>query len=199
MYRQTNLSPADVSVYASFYAWLQPSHESRLQMITDRVVTYDDLCNIDREIAAQKREKAIAAIDTTPVVKSYLHEIVRERGSVTPEPVDYTEFFKRAIAAKHNAFGKAVPAYAPEPVKGRIKMFPAKALRIRYSQESYSDDSAVLIPFAGEGDLAAFARNVSTLVRRANSHTGFAGSGATFEASVHDGFVIVSCRSSISD
>lgn len=202
MYDKVTLSKSDISAYATFWSWLQPSHESRLKMISDGF-GYENLQAIDREVYALKREKAIDAFDTTLPIKLHMFATVRERGSQAPERVDYTTFLKGAIERKTSPFFKPLGDYKPEPGASGVKLLPAQAVRISYRQESYSDDSEVAIPYVitpgKPADLAVFARNVSALVRRANSHNGMAGSGATYEASVKDGFVIVSCRSSISD
>lgn len=162
---------------------------------------YDDHCAISREIVRRERVAAIEAFDTTPEIKAHMLTITR--GGRKPERVDYTAFLKGALENKCSPFGKTLPAYKPEPGACGIKLRPAEAVRISYSQESYSDDSAVAIPYtvtAGKpADKAVFARNVSELVSRANSHNGWAGSGATYGAGVRDGFVVVSCRSSIAD
>lgn len=202
MYDRVTLSQSDIAAYAGFWSWFRPEHEQKLNLIKQGF-GYENLQAIEREIIARKRVETIEAFDTTPEIKTYMLDRVRERGSHEPKAVDYTAFLKGALENKRSPFGQTLPAYNPEPGASGIKLQPTKAVRVSYSQEAYSDDSAVAIPYtvdAGKpADLKVFQRNVSELVRRANSHNGMAGSGATYGAAVLDGFVVISCRSSIAD
>lgn len=165
---------------------------------------YDDWQAITAEIGRRERVAAIEVLDTTPEIKAVLLATVSQRGArkVTGTE-DYTDFFKRALEAKYNGFGTVLGPYVPEKGACGIKLQPSKAVCISYRQESYSDNSEIAIPYTiTEGkpaDKAVFARNVSALIRRADTHNGYAGSGATWRASVRDGFIVLYCRSSVAD
>jgi hypothetical protein len=203
MYARRTLSASDVAAYAGFWSWFQPSHEARLAAITSRAMTYDDQCAIDSEIYARKRVAAIEAFDTTPEIKAHMLANARVRGSQNPERVDYTAFLAGALAKSRSPFGKALEPYKPEPGASGIKLKPAEGVRLSYTQESYSDNSSVAVPFevipGKPADFEAFTRNVSALVRRADSHNGMAGSGCNYSVSLYGGFVVIHCRASIAD
>lgn len=192
------LSADQIAYYASFLNF-ESSDVNYLYNLQAPGQNYDDHCAISAEIGRQRRVAAIEALDPTPEIKKYLFDNVSRRGMQPPVLEDFTSFFQRALDAKNNAHGRPLPAYKPEPVNGKIKMVPAKAVRYLYSQESYADHNEIAIPFEGEGDLKAFERNVHQLVRRANTHTGWAGSGSTYEVTVKDKFVVLFCRASIAD
>lgn len=205
MYARRTLSASDVAAYAGFWSWFQPSHEARLAAITSRAMTYDDQCAIDSEIYARKRIAAIEAFDTTPGIKAIMVAGARTRGSKAPERVDYTAFLKGALEKSRSPFGKTLEPYKPAKGAAGLKLKPAEAVRVAYTQESYSDNSSVAIPIemdiSKSCDFEVFARNVSDLVRRADSHNGMAGSGCNYSASVdvENMAVIVHCRASIAD
>ena len=197
------MSTSDIAAYAGFWSWFEPAQEVRSDAF--RVLGYDNAQAIEREVYALKRVKAIDLLDTTVGMKVVMLADVRKRGAVNPEPVDETAFFKGAVARTRSGFGTALEPYKPEPGASGIKLKPAAAVRFFYAQESYSDDSRVAIPFEMDinkpCDFVVFARNVSALVRRADTHNGMAGSGCNFSASVDvaNQVVIVHCRASIAD
>jgi hypothetical protein len=203
---RVTLSRSDIAAYAGFWAWFDPPHESKLEWIKSGL-GYQNLQEIEREASRIRHAKRIAAevetFETIPEIKSYILGKSRERGSCRPEKADYSSFFKSALERKHTAFGKPLAPYNPKAGASGIKLQPAKAVRVHYAQEPYSDDSASAIPYVIEpgkpADLKVFQANVSELVSRANTHTGWAGSGCTYTVSFHDGFVIVHTRASIAD
>lgn len=195
------LSASDVAAFAGFWSWYQPSREAHSEAY--RALGYDNVQAIDKEVYALSRIKAIEAFDTTVAIKVHMLTSARQRGSIKPERVDYTGFFKGAVAKRTTPYMSAMEPYKPEPGASGVKLQPAAAVRISSTQESYSDDSAVAVPFTVDAskpaDMEVFARNVHALVRRADSHNGMAGSGCNYGLSVHDGFVVINCRASIAD
>lgn len=205
MYQDRIISDTDAAAFAGFFSWFGLPQAQRLNAIGDRALSYNDLQAIDKEVYALKRIETIKAADIDLSVALYMLADVRARGSQKPEPLDYTASLTRAAERKSNQWGKALPAYKPEPGASGIKMQPARAVRVSYIQESYSDDSVVAIPVRVEpgkpADFAVFMRNVSELVRRSDTHTGMAGSGCNYSTSFSEEFrvVLIHCRSSIAD
>jgi hypothetical protein len=121
-----------------------------------------------------------------------------------PEGVDLSFLAERAKRTT-NQFGTARKAYAP---KGgcALKLQLKKAVRFTHRQEAYSDDAQFLVPVVGDlaqADLKACQQNLSEFVRYADSHTGMAGSGSNWSASLTISdlgpVAVLYCRSSIAD
>lgn len=202
MHDQLTFSQSDIEAYAGFWSWFKPEQEQRLNWIEARL-GYRNLCAVEAEVWTQKRVKEVEGFDTTPEIRAHMVKHARERGACTPRRVDLTAALKGAVEKTRDAWGKPFLPYKPEPGACGIKLQPQLTVEVSHTQEAYSDDSVVAVPYVvTEGkpaDVVVFTRNVNALVWRRNSHNGMAGSGCTYSASVHPGFVLVYCRASIAD
>jgi hypothetical protein len=160
---------------------------------------------VAKEVALRGRRKAWQAFNCHPAVKEYALTFINSRGAGLPENVSLVTGLQNAAKSTRDQYGRARPAFVPEG-GCPLKLHAVGGVRFAYSQESYADHSTTLVPILGEAtdeQLAICRRNLSALVRRMDSHTGMAGSGCNYTASVvkvEAGYVaVIECRASISD
>jgi hypothetical protein len=170
-------------------------------------LSYNDHNAVAHELHRRMTVAAWAKAELPEVIKAHaLAALAKDVRGVEhkPEPVDLSFLAERAKRTT-NQFGKARKAYAP---KGgcALKLQLKKAVRFTSRQEAYSDDTQFLVPVAGDlaqADLKACQENLSEFVRYADSHTGMAGSGSNWSASLQVSdlgpVVVIYCRSSIAD
>jgi hypothetical protein len=121
------------------------------------------------------------------------------------EPADLTEFARSCRTRKTNAFGKPLPPWKA-PALPEVFVRFKQARLIKYEQNSYSDDSFFAVPYEGRMTPAAQKR-LREFVRRGDTHTGWAGSGSSWDVSevrpaeggADGGVVVIHARHSISD
>jgi hypothetical protein len=143
---------------------------------------------------------AIVALDTTAGIREYLlADFDQEPHGRKPEKCNMTGLAQRALTLR-DQYGKARPAWKVEPTcSARLKL--KEGVRVRSEQQAYADVSTILIPYEGVLSEKSVAR-LAEFFRRADTHTGTAGSGTNWSVEgvnrVHQ-FVILSGRHSIAD
>lgn len=146
-------------------------------------------------IRFRERTAAILALDVPEPVRAFMLADTERRDARTPEPCDMRHIARRALATE-SQYGKPRPAWK---ASGDCRVQFSKAWSLSYEQQSYADVSRTLILFTGNASEESTKR-LSEFVGRADSHTGWAGSGCNwYLESVGEGFVVVSCRASIAD
>lgn len=145
----------------------------------------------------------IEAFETTPGIRAKLLALFQagERGLRAPRRVDLSSLAKRAQGTT-DQWGKKRAPWTPDPAcTCRLKL--AEAVAAVSTQEAYADHSVDLVPYEGEiKDVAAARSRLAEFLRRADSHTGWAGSGANWSVAGIDTdakCVVVFCRASIAD
>lgn len=164
---------------------------------------YDDLSEISRAQQSARIALAIEAFETTPAIKHYMRSQIGQRGQSEPRRFDMSGFAKAAQSTR-DQYGKPRKAYQADPTCP-LRLHLKDAVSFSYTQEAYADYSTHLVPVTGDlpAGLGPCQRNLAAFFRYADTHTGMAGSGANWSASLevneHGAFAIVSCRASISD
>jgi len=172
-------------------------------------IGYEDRQLVARALFTIERRSALDALETTDAIRAEITRMIDQdvRGTRKPEHRDLS-FFKDAAKTTRNQYGKARAPYAPKGTC-RFKMDLTQAVHVAYSQEPYSDDSTYLVPVTGSLDgitkdeIAQANSNLTAFVRYADTHTGFAGSGVNWGATLiineKGAFVNIHCRASIGD
>jgi hypothetical protein len=166
-------------------------------------IDYKQTCEVATLLHRMHVRDAIEAFETTPAIKAHMLSQVDQRGSRAPERVDLSNMAQVA-QRRTSQYGKPRPPYAADP-NCPLRMKLSEAVRFSSTQESYADHSVTLIPVYGEppADLGPCRLNLADFFRRCDSHTGWAGSGcnytATLETNEHGVFVSLFCRASIAD
>jgi hypothetical protein len=143
----------------------------------------------DSAKAEAAHRAAIEQIDTTPAIRAHLQRTMNDRYSRPPE--------RRPFQAGYLRVG-----YAPEPCTSRLLC--SEAVTFYYEQASYADHSRWLIPVSGAiADPAKCRGNLSRWCEAMRTHTGYAGSGSNYSATLHitdlGAYVELDQRASISD
>jgi hypothetical protein len=201
----TTLTPAEVSAIADNFE-LAGIKSVWSQDVKDRFsFDYDTLVAVSHELHLRSVRKAWQEFNCHPAVKEYALTFITTRGVKAPENFSFVTGLQNAAKSTRDQYGKARKAFVPEG-GCPLKLHAVGAVRFTYTQESYADHSTSLVPIIGEAtdeQLAICRRNLSALVRRMDSHTGMAGSGCNYTASVvkvEAGYVaVIECRSSIAD
>lgn len=201
---KTTLTPAQINAHAdALIAAGSPFVFSEAGKAVCEVAYYDGLA-VAAEVARRERVAAIEAFETTAAIKKYMLDNAAARGAQKPEKRD-CRYFAKAAQRTTSQFGTKREAYKPVGNCG-LRMQLEQAVSFSHTQESYSDDSVTLIPVTGDvakADMKACHANVGAFFRYADSHTGMAGSGCNYSASLHTNelgaFIAVHCRASIAD
>lgn len=118
----------------------------------------------------------------------------------TPVPHDLSGLM-RAIVRTNDQYGRDRAVYTPSD--GGARLLLKQAVETDYIQDSYADLTIYKIPYTGEiQDVSKSHAALSQVLRRADSHTGWAGSGCNWTVISIDTnrkVVVIQCRSSISD
>lgn len=201
----TTLATAEISAIADkFEAAGSPSIWSEAGKAVAKLA-YDDGVAVGHELHLRSVRKAWQEFNCHPAVKEYALTFITTRGVKAPENFSFVTGLQNAAKSTRDQYGKARSAFVPEG-GCPLKLHAVGAVRFTYTQESYADHSTSLVPILGEAtdeQLAICRRNLSALVRRMDSHTGMAGSGCNYTASVvkvEAGYVaVIECRASIAD
>ena len=135
---------------------------------------------------------AAAHFDTTPAIRARLIAEAGGRYFRAPEVRDLSRLLQ------------PVRAYPAPSGACTARLQLRAAVSYAYEQASYADHSRYLIPVAGAiGDLAACRQNLASWAEAIRTHTGMAGSGCSYSATLvvtDDGaYVHLDQRASISD
>lgn len=163
------------------------------------------------QIAADARKAAliaeIEAFETTPAIRAHLLAAARGdvRGIRAPARVDMRWMIASAKRETSQFHSKRGPLTLDPSCPLRLRL--GEAVTFTSTQESYADHTETLVPVTGElptgAAIGACERNLATFVRRCDSHTGMAGSGTNYSASLkitpEGAFAIISGRHSIAD
>lgn len=174
--------------------------------------SYDELIEASRVRRRRELKVQYGAI-LNPAVRAYLLAQLESRAGEIhrfqdcTQPNDMTGLFTAAITRTHNQFGKVLEPYKPDPACPSPSLKAREARCYYVGQNSYSDDQEYVIPVTvKEGtkvDLSLCGRRLSDLVRRADTHTGMAGSGSNWSAQLvsteHGIVAVLHCRVSIAD
>lgn len=150
---------------------------------------------------------AVEGFETTPAIRAWMLAKMGQHGFFrAPKRRDLSDFVESAKRT-HDQWGKKRAPFKPDPsCPLRLKL--KDGVSFGYSQEAYADHSTTLVPVTGEipKDEATLSRcraNLADFFRRADTHTGWAGSGANWSAELVvtelGAFAVVFCRASISD
>lgn len=202
----TTLKPTQVTEYADALeaAGIFRSCEYRKEVLAG--VGYYDLELVWSEMHRRDVVRKIEAFTTTPAIKAFMLSFAAtaQRGLHAPRAVDMSRFAQSAKRTT-DQYHKPVAPWAPKGACGLV-MKLKEGVGFTHTQESYSDDSTTLIPVEGDlskADLAMCQANVGSFFKCADTHTGMAGSGCNWSASVmtneHGAFIHVHCRASIAD
>lgn len=170
-------------------------------------VGYDNLCAVSQLLHRRKVLAVVTAFETTDAIKAHMLSILdgnAERGLRAPEAKDMRSFAKSAQSTT-DQYGKPREAYKAEG-GCELKLCLGEAVSFGYSQEAYADYSTYLIPVKGDvskADINVCNRNISRFFKYSNTHTGYAGSGCSYDAHMivneKGALVVLTCRASISD
>lgn len=158
----------------------------------------------ERSIAKLQAETrlAILNLDTTEGIREYLlADFDRNPHWQHPVRFDFSGIVER-VKRITDQWHKPRPAWKTDPnCTCRLKL--KEAVRARSEQQAYADVTMSLIPYQGEiTDKNAARGRLSEFFRRADTHTGWAGSGVNYsvvDIDTERKFVIISCRASIAD
>lgn len=133
---------------------------------------------------------AFSAIENE-AIREYALSLIDTRGvKAQPEYVDLTRTLRPNMGRTY------------EPVGDCGAVLKAKeSVSLVYEQQAYADIILTAIPYeiTGTFDRDTAARNLQRLGDAMRTHNGLAGSGCTYRFIIHDGFVVMETRVSISD
>lgn len=171
-------------------------------------LNWDQCLELSRILHLREVRAATEAFKTTQAIRTHILAAVNSGapGVNKPEKADLRWMAKMSNSTT-DQFGRARQPYqAAEGCQLRLKL--SEGVRYSHTQESYSDDSLTAVPVIGEVPTDPAARricetNLSRFVRYSDTHTGLAGSGCNYKASLvtneHGALAIIYCRASIAD
>lgn len=205
---QSTFTPAQVTEYANaleaagiFKTW---GIEHAKEVLAG--VGYYDWELVAREMNRREVVRRIEAFETTPAIKLYMRDFAKtaQRGLHAPVKTDMSRFAQSAKRTT-DQYHKPVAPWAAKGSCGLV-MKLKEAVGFTHTQESYSDDSDTLVPVVGDvtkANLALCQQNVASFFKCGDTHTGMAGSGCNWTASIvtnaAGSFILVHCRASIAD
>lgn len=170
------------------------------RLIAAGTITYGDGLAILREVHRRQIQRKIEAFETSPAIHAHMMAAILrgDRDVKAPEKADMS-FFTKAAQSTRTQYGSDRKPYAPQhPCSLRLKL--SEAVRFTSSQEAYADYYTTLVPVLGDvatANLEHCQTNLSAMVRYADTHTGWAGSGCNYTASLvtneHGAFAVITC------
>jgi hypothetical protein len=154
-----------------------------------------------KAIYEQQLTAAIDAFTTTPAIAAFLREqrAAGTRGFRAPKAADLRYLVNLSQSARQYK-----PAYKPAPGCAAVLKL-ADAVEYAYSQEAYADYIRYAVPvvLANNADVAICQQNLHAFAEACRTHTGLAGSGSNYSATLHQtaagAFVVIEQRASIAD